>query len=59
MNLEQNLYFHNIFIAILNKHAPMKRKYLRASEGKFLTQDLSKAIMKPSRLRNMFLRETT
>ena len=28
-------HFLNIFIEILNKHAPMKIKYLRANQGKF------------------------
>ena len=37
----------------------MKIKYLRASEGKFMTKDLHKAIMKRSRLRNKFLCDRT
>ena len=45
-------YFLNVFIEILNKHAPMKTKYLRANQGKFTTKGLHKAIMKRSRLRN-------
>ena len=49
----------NIFIEILNKHAPMKIKYLRANQGKFMTKGLHKAIMKRSRLRNKFLRDRT
>ena len=65
MNLEHNLgnmeyqHFLNTFIEILNKHAPMKQKYLRANQGRFMTKDLHKAIMKRSRLRNKFLRDTT
>ena len=43
-------HFLNIFIEILNKHAPMKIKYLRANQGKFMTKGLDKAIMKRSRL---------
>ena len=34
----------------------MKQKYLRANQGRFMTKDLHKAIMKRSRLRNKFLR---
>ena len=49
----------NIFIEILNKHASMKIKYLRANQGKFMTKGLQKAIMKLSRLRNKFLRDRT
>ena len=52
-------HFLNIFIEILNKHAPMKIKYLRANHGKFTTKGLHKAIMKRSRLRNKFLRDRT
>ena len=43
-------YFLNIYIEILNKHAPMKIKYLRANQGKFMTKGSYKAIMKCSRL---------
>ena len=52
-------HFLNIFIEILNKHAPMKIKYLRANQGKFMTKSLHKAIMKRSRLRNKFLGDRT
>ena len=52
-------HFLNIFIEILNKHAPMKQKYLRSTQGKFMTKDLHKAIMKRSRLRIKFLRDRT
>ena len=52
-------HFLNIFIEILNKHAPMKIKYLKANHGKFMTKGLHKAIMKRSRRRNKFLRDRT
>ena len=52
-------YFVNIFIEILDKHAPMKQKYLTANQGRFMTKDLHKAIMKRSRLRDKFLRDRT
>ena len=41
---------------IFNKHAPIKRKYIRANESPFMTKDLHKAIMKRSKLRNDFLK---
>ena len=50
-------HFLNIFIEVLNKHAPMKQKYLRANQGIFMTKNLHKAIMKRSR--NKFLSERT
>ena len=37
----------------------MKQKYFRANQGRFMTKDLHKAIMKRSRLRNKFLRDRT
>ena len=40
---------------VLNKHAPMKLKYVRANNAPFMNKILSKAIMKRSRLRNKFL----
>ena len=52
-------HFLNIFIEVLNKHAPMKQKYLRANQGRFLAKNLHKAIMKRSRLRNKFLSDMT
>ena len=52
INNTEYQYFLNVFIEILNKHAPMKTKYLRANQGKFTTKGLHKAIMKRSRLRN-------
>ena len=48
----QNVF--EIFIEILNKHAPMKQKYLRANEERFMTKDLRKTFMKRPRHRNKF-----
>ena len=52
-------HFLNIFIEILNKHPPMKQKYIRANQGRFMTENLHKAIMKRSRVRNKFLSHRT
>ena len=41
---------------VFNKHAPTKRKYIRANEAIFMTKDLHKAIMKRPKLRNKFLK---
>ena len=49
-------HFLDIFKEILNKHAPMKQKYLRANQGRFMTKNLHKAMIKRSRLRNTFLK---
>ena len=48
-------HFPNIFIDILNKHVPVKQKYLREIYDK----RLHKAIMKRPKLRNKFLRDRT
>ena len=41
---------------VLNRHAPMKLKYVRGNNAPFMNKILSKAIMKRSRLRNKFLK---
>ena len=35
----------------------MKKKYLRANQGEFMTKELNKAFMTRSRLRNNYLKE--
>ena len=39
----------------LKKHAPLKRKYLRANYSNFITKELIKAIMQRSKLCNLYL----
>ena len=54
---EKNLKcFKETVFCIFNKHAPIKRKYVRAKKAPFMTKELHKAIMKRSRLRNKFLK---
>ena len=48
--------FENIFMNILNRHAPLRKKYLRANNAPFMNKPLSKAIMVRSRLRNKFIK---
>ena len=48
--------FMKIVFHIFNKHAPIKRKYVRANEAPFMTKDFHKAFMKRSKLRNKFLK---
>ena len=47
------------FIELLNKVAPLKSKFLRANHSKFVTKDVSKAIMLRTKLRNQFLKKRT
>ena len=49
--------FTKIFIDTLNKHAPIKKKYIRANHANFVTKALRKAIMLRSKLWNIFLKE--
>ena len=44
---------------IFNRHVPIKKKYIRANEAPFMSKELHKAIMKRSRLRNIFLKHRT
>ena len=50
-------HFLNIFIETLNKHAPTKKKCLRANQGEFMSKELNKPIMTRFRLRNKYLKE--
>ena len=47
-------------IKLLNKHAPKKKKKFKEdNQIPFITKDLSKAIMKSSKLRNNLLKNKT
>ena len=48
--------FHKIVLSILNAHAPLKKKHLRANHASFVTKELRKAVMKRARLRNVYLK---
>ena len=41
----------------LNKHAPIKKKCIRAVQSNFMTRELSKTTMKKLKLHNRFLKE--
>ena len=49
--------FSSIFNEVFNKHAPMRKTFLRANQGVFMTKELNKAIMNRSRFRNKYLKE--
>ena len=51
--------FTEIFLSILDEHAPKKQKFIRANNSNFVTKSLRQAIMKRSKLRNKYLRERT
>ena len=52
-------HFFNISVEILNKPTPMKQKCFTENQGRFLTKNLLKAIMKRSGLRNNSLSDET
>ena len=51
--------FENICILTLNKHATSKTRYIRANNSPFMNNDIYKAIMVRSRLRNKYLKLKT
>ena len=51
--------FQNILCKLLDKHAPVKKKYLRANESPFMTKHLRKIIMNRSRSKNIFFKNKT
>ena len=69
--LEQTLYSHysmyeisneefsDIAMHILEKHAPLKYKYIRANQSPFMNKKLRKAVMLRSQLRNKINKEKT
>ena len=44
--------FENLFIELINKHVPLKVKFIRANNSPFMNKTLPKAFMTRSRLRN-------
>ena len=48
--------FENTFLEILNLHAPVKKKFLRANHAPYMTKALRKAIMKKSELKSKILK---
>ena len=49
--------FENTFLEVLEKHAPIKQKTLRANDKPYMTKALRKAIMRRSYLRTKYLKD--
>ena len=47
---------YDIFKNVINKHAPLKRRYIRANHAEYMDKELTQAIMKGSKLRNYYLK---
>ena len=52
-------HFEVIFLRVLEKHAPMKQKVLRANDKPYMTKVLRKAIMRRATLKSKFLKNKT
>ena len=50
--------FEEKFLKVLNKHAPLKKKFIRANHVPYMTKNLCKAIMKRSQLENKYIRNS-
>ena len=48
--------FDNLLMGLLNNHAPIKYKYIRANEALFMNKEFKKAIMVRSKLKNVYNR---
>ena len=48
------IWYGKAFINIVNKHAPLKKKFIRGNQAPFMTRNLRKEIYTRSRFRNKF-----
>ena len=51
--------FQSSFCEVLNHHAPLKKKNIRANNSPFMTKPLRKMIMNRSRSKNAYLKNKT
>ena len=51
--------FDEMFLQILNKHALIKSKILRANHASYISKPFRKAIMKRSYLENLYFKKRT
>ena len=59
MERHSNISFANFqskFLYLLGKHAPVKKRHIRANQKSFMDKELNQAIMVRSELRNRFLK---
>lgn len=49
-------WFYAIFLAVLNKHAPVKKRYIKANQTSFIVKELNQTIVVRSKLCNKFLK---
>ena len=51
--------FHNVYLNVLNKHAPIKTKVIRGNQAPYITKAYRKAVMKRSKLKTKYLKNST
>ena len=51
--------FDAVVINTLNEYAPLKKKYLRANDGPFMTKALQEAMMHRKKIRNRYTKSRT
>ena len=52
--IESCINFDEVFMKVLNRHAPLKKKMLRANHLSYMSKTLRKAIMRRSYLEKMY-----
>ena len=48
--------FKNVYMDVVNKNAPLKRKYIRENHAEYMDKELIQAIMKRLKLQNVYLK---
>ena len=56
-SVEEYAPFENVFLEVLNKHAPLTKKVVRANHAPYITKTLRKAIMKRSYLEKVYYKK--
>ena len=51
--------FHNVYLNVLNKHAPIKTKVIRGNQAPYITKAYRKAVMRRSELKTKYLKNST
>ena len=49
--------FEELFLKVLDKYAPVKKKVVRANHAKYISKPLRKAIMKRSSLEKVYFKK--
>ena len=52
--IESYIKFDEVFMTVLNRHAPLKKKILRANHSSYMSKTLRKAIMRRSYLEKKY-----